>query len=118
LPKLKYLLLPVGRSLPDIDIFGLGQDGRFIYGQVTASDPLGTNIDWKLKALKGYGEKPNACSVFFHGGKDRESEANLKYVSLAEVFKFFDSDVPYKDALLSYIRPAPKESPYISPAKF
>lgn len=35
LPRLAHLLLPVGRTMEDFDIFGLGIDGKRIYAQVT-----------------------------------------------------------------------------------
>ncbi len=35
LPQLAQLLLPVGRTMKDIDIYGVATDGRLIFGQVT-----------------------------------------------------------------------------------
>ena len=35
LPRLSMLLLPVGRTMKDIDIYGLADDGKPIYSQVT-----------------------------------------------------------------------------------
>jgi hypothetical protein len=35
LPVLKRLLLPVGRGLEDVDIYGIAEDGALVYAQVT-----------------------------------------------------------------------------------
>jgi hypothetical protein len=37
LPQLQSLLLPVGRTLKDVDIIGIATDGKQIFAQVTVS---------------------------------------------------------------------------------
>lgn len=52
LPRLAHLLLPVGRTMKDIDILGIATDYKRIFAQVTFA-PLG-QVEWKLKRLRAY----------------------------------------------------------------
>lgn len=52
LPRLQSLLLPVGRTLKDVDLVGLAFDGRRIFAQVTYSDLQ--NVGWKLDMLRQF----------------------------------------------------------------
>ena len=54
LPVLKHLILPVGRTMKDVDIIALSEDGSILYAQVT----LYTQKDslHKLQRLSHYGK--------------------------------------------------------------
>jgi hypothetical protein len=52
LPVLKYTLSPVGRTLKDLDILGISDNGQIISAQVTYHK-LG-HADWKLNKLNDY----------------------------------------------------------------
>ena len=67
---LKFLLLPIGRNLQDIDIVGIGDDGNKVIAQVTHSKNR-AKVDHKLRILehyKGHGVKliffgPKSCNI-------------------------------------------------------
>lgn len=63
LPRLAHLLLPVGRTMKDLDIYGLDSSGRLLIAQVThlsRNDVLG-----KLQQLLPYLSGADACGVLF-----------------------------------------------------
>lgn len=62
LPVLKNTLVPVGRTMKDIDIIGSTSEGNKIYVQVTFHDLL--EAHWKLNKLDGYSTSEN-FTVFF-----------------------------------------------------
>lgn len=62
LPILKYTLSPVGRTLKDLDIFGITAQNNFISAQVTYH--LIGAADWKLKKLNSYSKK-NDFTIYF-----------------------------------------------------
>jgi hypothetical protein len=63
LPRLVDLLLPPGRTMRDIDITGLADDGKMILAQVTFS-PLST-ANWKIQRLLPYQEPKRAHLILF-----------------------------------------------------
>lgn len=62
LPRLEYLLAPVGRTRKDVDIFGLTKRGRKTYAQVTHATLAGAQR--KLDALRKYNSERNALVLF------------------------------------------------------
>jgi hypothetical protein len=62
LPILKYSLSPVGRTLKDLDIFGITAQNDFISAQVTYHS-IGA-ADWKLEKLNDY-SKNNDFTIYF-----------------------------------------------------
>lgn len=62
LPKLHHLLMPVGRTLEDVDIIGLTATGKKLFAQVTFWPR--ERVDKKIAALKKY-EGPNAHLILF-----------------------------------------------------
>jgi hypothetical protein len=52
LPTLAHLLLPVGGTMKDIDIYGLATDGKRIFAQVTYKEL--DHASWKIDRLKNY----------------------------------------------------------------
>lgn len=63
LPRLACLLLPVGRTMKDIDIYGLSDSGKMILGQVTYLS-LGA-CGKKKKALLSYADAGRNALVLF-----------------------------------------------------
>lgn len=63
LPRLIHLLLPPGRTMRDIDITGLADDGKMILAQVTFS-PLST-VSWKIQRLLPYQETKRTHLILF-----------------------------------------------------
>ena len=94
LPILKRLLLPVGRSLEDVDIFGVAEDGALVYAQVT-NHPVGSSPA-KDKAARlgayrnayaneaGADVRKGVRLVFFGVGVSSSDAENISYVSVDE----------------------------------
>jgi len=54
IPQLKHLLMPVGRTLKDIDIYGYTVDGNSLFGQVTNHEFNTKQGKEKLHKLRNY----------------------------------------------------------------
>lgn len=91
LPKLKALLLPVGRTMKDLDILGLADDNKqLIRGQVT----FGAD-EAKKHRLKEYDIRGEGCLIYFCNPNEpisihRDSEG-VWIISLQNVFNEFTS---------------------------
>ena len=87
---LRALLLPIGRSLPDIDIYGINHLNECIIAQVTqSSNPK--EIQRKKKILEEY--QSLDTQLYFFGPDQYEfSHPTVKYHSIQDVFKFLTSD--------------------------
>lgn len=81
LPRLRYLLLPVGRTLKDVDIYGLAEDGRKVFAQVTYHSRRRKESDEKVEKLRAYGEL-GAHLVFFGKGTGPAAEEGIPFVSV------------------------------------
>ncbi len=79
LPRLHRLLLPVGRTLQDVDIYGYADDGREIFGQVTYHSWNKAPAIKKRALLRPYGEH-GAHLLFFCPGHGSEEEG-MHFVS-------------------------------------
>ena len=99
LPRLRKLLLPVGRTLQDVDLHGLADDGREVFGQVTYHPRGSAAAKKKLAALKPYGEG-DAHLVFFCPGSGSNREEGAHFVSCdQEVLPWLDGDDGYAGAM-------------------
>jgi hypothetical protein len=93
LPKLSSLLTPVGRTMKDVDIIGLAENGKRVVVQVTYSyEP-----QWKIQRLIKYKNEADTNLILFcNTGNHREVEGVVIY-SLEEVFKrFSESEIGRK----------------------
>jgi hypothetical protein len=85
LPRLVHLLMPVGRTMKDVDIVGLGSDEQKIVCQVTFSD-LELSSE-KLAALRKYD-----CGhqlIYFCNAKEATDDGHIRVVPLTDVFNEF-----------------------------
>jgi hypothetical protein len=98
LPRLRYLLLPVGRTLEDVDIYGLAEDGREIFAQVTYLSRESKPAQEKIEKLNGY-SSGDAHLVFFGSGSGQRQEKGVVFVSVDEVSRWIDDDPDYRAAL-------------------
>jgi len=90
LPKLISLLTPVGRTMKDIDIAGLNEDGRKIFAQVTYSNEkkvIGEKFD-KLKE-EGYGNHSDENILILFCKDKTQIKDNVIIYSIEEVFSNF-----------------------------
>lgn len=58
------LLMPIGRTLKDLDIIGLGSKGEYVAAQVTF-EPDDPDVDAKCKSLMSYNDEPESKLYFF-----------------------------------------------------
>lgn len=85
LPKITSLLTPVGRTMKDVDIMGLGENKKRVLVQVTYSfEP-----QWKINRLKKYvNETDTDLILFCRTNNPRMAEGVMVY-SIDQVFKRF-----------------------------
>jgi hypothetical protein len=84
LPKLDSLLTPIGRTMTDVDIIGLGSNGNKIFAQVTYSyEP-----NFKKEKLLKY-QNQNCDLILFCKTNNSRIENSIIIYSLDEVFEKF-----------------------------
>jgi hypothetical protein len=81
---LKALVMPIGRTLRDIDIYGIADGGESIIAQVTHSVSHRT-IRGKLERLKKY-QSADTILVFFGPKSCRFQDAGVQYIAIESVF--------------------------------
>ncbi len=96
--KLDFLLLPIGRTLKDIDIYGLCGKKK-VFAQVTQSNEE-KEIKDKIGKLKSHGGK-NDFKIFFGPGNHRSKfdDDKIKYISISDVFKEMEAKSLVKEML-------------------
>ncbi len=97
-PTLKFLLLPVGRTLEDVDIYGLGEGGGQIYAQVTFLER--EESEDKIKKLKNYGDQANRLIYFCKGPRSSE-EGGVLYISVEDVLEWMNENPTYRDKMFT-----------------
>lgn len=80
---IKALLLPIGRALPDVDIYGVGNEGEII-AQVTHSTNH-AKVKSKLNQLREY-ESTSTNLIFFGPEHCRIDDSAVQYIAIEEVF--------------------------------
>lgn len=85
LPELERLLLPPGRTLKDIDIYGLASDGKPIFGQVTYKKI--EKVGSKIRNLKPYRGKGNHL-LFFCRCDDFHARDGIMFIPVERVMKW------------------------------
>jgi len=98
LPHLKRLLMPVGRTLKDVDIYGVTESQKEVFAQVTHSGE--SDSSEKVRALRDY-YSPNSILVFFCDCQDLKTESEITYVPNRLVFEWAEREHSYLDKLLS-----------------
>ena len=88
IPVLEALLLPVGRTLRDVDIYGIGPDGRRVLAQVTNHRYPGKAAEAKLKKLAAYGD-PDTVLLFICPASEVAREDSILVVPLDLLFDEF-----------------------------
>ena len=85
---LKHLLMPIGRSLPHIDIYGISDKNKNIIAQVTFTNDSKKVLE-KKEILKKYISRDN--KLFFFGRKEMMfNDSKIKFISLETVFRFMN----------------------------
>jgi hypothetical protein len=111
LPVLKRLLLPVGRGLEDVDVYGVADDGALIYAQVTNHPVTSAEAREKATRLGAYRDAYRAASrnanadvrgtgirlVFFGVGEGQTEPEDVLFVSVdGEVEPWILSDPAHR----------------------
>jgi hypothetical protein len=82
---LSFLLLPIGRTLPDIDIYGINANNENVMAQVTQSGNH-REIEQKINCLKDH--QSNTSKLIFFGPEvHKMSISGIEYVSVEDAFK-------------------------------
>jgi len=99
-PVLERLLLPVGRTLKDVDIFGYATDKKMLFAQVTYIRKEEART--KIQDLKAYGN-PNSHLVFFCDCDEIHAEDGILFVPWKRVENWLKNDKIYLQKLLANI---------------
>lgn len=100
-PVLERLLLPVGRTLKDIDIFGYAADKKMLFAQVTygRKEEAGT----KIQDLKAYGDS-NSHLVFFCDCEEIHVENGVLFIPWKRVEHWLKNDKTYLQKLFENVK--------------
>lgn len=96
--KLEFLLLPIGRTLKDVDIYGYTKDQREIFAQVTHYKKNDKTCKQKIEKLKRY-RKRKAYLVFFCNCDDAVKEDSILFIPITEVFEWLKRNKTYLEKL-------------------
>ncbi|MBW8009910.1 MAG: hypothetical protein FVQ83_01535 [Chloroflexi bacterium] len=99
---LQALDIPVGKTLPDVDIFGIGEVDETIIAQVTHSSNQ-LKVENKLNTLKKY-QQANTQLIFFGPEKCRIDDSIVQYIANEQVFKALDENKPLRRLLEKMLR--------------
>jgi hypothetical protein len=88
-PRLAHLLLPVGRTMRDIDICGISNSGNRIFAQVTYGERGSRGYRKKMEALLKYRSPNYDAFVLFCKCRDSKSEEGVEVISLRDVYDTF-----------------------------
>lgn len=97
-PKLNHLLLPVGRTLADIDIYGYDVEGHFVFGQVTNYNYHDSECQEKIKTLLDY-HSPESNLVIFCNHNKIERINDVLIIPISNVEKWLLKDIKYGEKL-------------------
>lgn len=89
LPRLAHLVLPPGRTMRDIDIIGIANDGRALLAQVTFG-PLSTTT-WKIDRLLPYRDPKRAHLLFFCDCADQTNQDGVTIFPIQKAYEIFTS---------------------------
>ncbi len=91
--RLQYLLLPVGRTMKDVDIYGVTSQGSLLFGQVTFSSSRSVIFSKVISLEKYKSLDRNNKLIFFSPQDDRAfykeliaGHSEIKFVPTDEVF--------------------------------
>jgi len=85
LPQLKSLLLPVGKTLKDVDLIGIASDGKRIFAQVTYSNIL--EVAWKVKRLHQFVSSKKSHVILFCNCDAHSVKEGVHIFPVQQVFK-------------------------------
>lgn len=89
LPNLAHLLLPTGRTLKDVDIYGIARDGKVIFAQVTYLALDHKQAKAKLDRLRVYEDRGKHHLIFFCQCPQLETIDGILVCPISSVFEHF-----------------------------
>jgi hypothetical protein len=96
-PILKHLLLPIGRTMKDVDIYGVSSENKLVFAQVTFKNKEAAKQ--KLEKLKTYNDATSSL-VFFCDCEDCEEvklDEDVWVVPWKIVEKWLKDEYDYKN---------------------
>lgn len=96
LPGMQSLLMPVGRTLKDVDIFGLSKSGQKLLVQVTNSHWDSADIKHKVRRLSYYGATGNQLIIVGPGSKSPEYKQDHQMIFVGMQYlmdRFLETEV-------------------------
>jgi hypothetical protein len=106
-PRVRFLLLPVGRTLKDVDIYGLDPDGHKVFAQVTYHKPGSKEFGEKLEKLKEYANSDTGVKlVYFCRCADVAEDDGVYYIPVSNeksgVLGWIKANPLYSNTLFTY----------------
>lgn len=80
---IEHLLMPIGRTLKDVDIYGVNHFERQVFVQVTNLP----ETQYKVEALKQY-----SGLLIYAGNVNSRIENGIKFINVHDIFNFFKAD--------------------------
>jgi len=93
--QIKYLLMPIGRTLKDVDIYGMSNSGKKVFVQVTN---FGEN-QGKIEALEQYHGESNL--LVYAGDVENKISKSVRYLNVRDVYKYFEPNKQFMDLIAS-----------------
>ena len=89
--QISHLLIPVGGTMKDIDIWGVDVSGQLVYAQVTFLKRDNTSLKIKLKQLKEYSQNGRNKLIMFCDCENQVSDDGIVIFPIREAFRVFTS---------------------------
>ena len=101
IPVLEHLLLPVGRTLKDIDIYGFTRSGKELFAQVTNYSLENEGINEKIQSLLDYSSR-DAELVLFCNHENIETKEDYIVIPLSVVERWLLSNTKFSKFLFNF----------------
>lgn len=100
IPRLEHLLMPPGRTMKDVDVYGLASDGREVFAQVTNYSREHQESVKKQEALRRYDPSHNVL-LFFCDCPERDSDQGLTFIPVHQVWNWAEKRAQLVDKMLA-----------------
>jgi hypothetical protein len=87
-PRLSTLLMPIGRTMPDVDICGVAEDGKLLYAQVKFDSK---DQDQRVRDLSERYGHADCHLILFSGITHSKLDGRVLQLPLADAYKHFCS---------------------------
>jgi hypothetical protein len=87
LPVLDFLYLPIGRTMPDVDMVGCAKNGQRIVAQVTHTELKGNDTEKKFCKLRNLKDEKHSHLILFC---DCEKPAKIDGINVFPIRKVYE----------------------------